>query len=136
VFALDTNSGSGSNTSCTDRDKDKHLFRDYGFSLPSGSAIKGIEVRLDANVDSTSSSPKLCVQLSWNGGSNWTSTKSTSTLSTSESTRTLGSATDTWGRTWTLSNLSNANFRLRVIAGSSSTSRDFSLDWIAVRIHH
>jgi hypothetical protein len=135
--ARDEGSGcSGSSTSCTDRDKDKHVFRDYGFSIASGSTIKGIEVRLDAKVDSTSGSPKLCVQLSWNGGSDWTSTKSTATLSTSESTYTLGSASDRWGRSWSLSNLSNSSFRVRVISVASSSSRDFSLDWVSVRVHY
>jgi hypothetical protein len=136
AFAVDTDSGSGTSTTCTSSSKDKHDFRDYGVTLPGGAAPKGIEVRLDAKADSTSSSPKLCVQLSWNGGSSWTSAKTTSTLSTSEATRTLGSATDTWGRSWTASNLSNANFRVRVIALSSSTSRDFSLDWVAVRVSY
>lgn len=136
VFAVDTDSGSGTSTTCTSSSKDKHDFRDYNVTLPGGATPKGIEVRLDAKADSTSSSPKLCVQLSWNGGSSWTSAKTTSTLSTSEATRTLGSATDTWGRSWTASNLTNTNFRVRVIAVSSSTSRDFSLDWVAVRVHH
>jgi hypothetical protein len=135
VFAVDNNSGSGSDTSCSDRDKDKHVFRDYGFSIPTGSTIKGIDVRLDAKVDSTSSSPKICAQLSWDGGSSWTSAKSTSTLGTSEATYTLGGATNTWGRTWSVSNFSNGNFRVRVIDVSSSTSRDFSLDWVAVRVY-
>ena len=40
-------------------------------SLPGGATVKGIEVRLDAFVDSVgSNAPKMCVQLSWNGGSN------------------------------------------------------------------
>jgi hypothetical protein len=32
--------------------------------------------------------------------------------------------------------LSDANFGVRVIKVSSSTSRDFALDWVAVRVHH
>lgn len=48
---------------------------------------------------------------------------------------TLGSATDTWGRTWSAANVEGASFRVRVINVASSTSRDFSLDWIAVRVH-
>jgi hypothetical protein len=74
------------------------------------------------------------VQLSWNGGTSWTTAKTTSTLTTSEATYILGSATDTWGRTWTSDNLSNANFRVRVIDVASSTARDFSLDWVAVQV--
>jgi PKD repeat protein len=57
-------------TSCTGSGKDKHLFYNYAFSIPAVAMINGIEVRLDAKVDSTLASPKLCVQLSWNGGAN------------------------------------------------------------------
>ena len=136
LLAVDTDSGSGSSTSCTDRSKDKHRFWNYGFTFPGGVSIRGIEVRLDAKVDSTSSSPKMCVQLSWDGGNSWTSTKSTPTLGTSTATYMLGGSTDTWGRSWTTSNLSNSNFRVRISDVSSSTSRDFSLDWVAVRVYY
>jgi hypothetical protein len=134
LFAVDTNSGSGSSTSCTSSSKDKHLFYNYNFSIPNASTIKGIEVRLDAKVDSTSGSPKLCVQLSWDGGVSWTAAKSTSTLSKTETTRVLGGSTDTWGRSWMVGDLTNTSFRVRVISVASSTSRDFSLDWVAVRV--
>ena len=62
--------------------------------------------------------------------------QSTQTLGTSMKTFTLGGATDTWRRSWTTGNFSDANFRVRVINVSSSTSRDFSLDWVAVRVHY
>lgn len=137
--AQDVNSGTNSNASCTANSKDKHRFYDFNISLPVGATVKGIEVRLDAFADSTSSSPKMCVQLSWNGGTTWTSAKQTPTLTTSEATYILGGPKDTWGRTWTLANLSNANFRVRVIdvaSSSGATSRDFSLDWISVRVSY
>jgi hypothetical protein len=46
----------------------------------------------------------------------------------------LGSPSDTWGRTWTAADLGNANFRVRVISTSSTTGRDFFLDWVPVRV--
>ena len=134
--AVDNNSGTASSTSCTSSGRDKHRFFNYGLALPSGATVRGIEVRLDARVDNTSGSPRMCVQLSWNGGVSWTAAQTTSTLSTTMATRTLGSATNTWGRTWTAAELSNANFRVRVITVANSTSRDFSLDWIAVRVSY
>jgi len=67
---------------CTNTGKDKHLYYSYGFNLPGGSAINGIEVRLDAKADSTTGSPKMCVQLSWDGGLTWTAAKTTTTLTT------------------------------------------------------
>ena len=134
LFAVDTDSGTGTSTSCTANGKDKHVYRDYSFGLPGSATIQGIEVRLDAKVDNTANAPKTCVQLSWNGGTSWTAAKTTATLSTTEATYILGGAADTWGRTWANANFSNANFRVRVINVASSTARDFSLDWVAVRV--
>ena len=132
---MDTNSGTNSNSSCTNSGKDKHRFYNFGFSIP-GATVLGIEVKMDAKVDSTSGAPKLCIQLSWNAGASWTTAKQTGTLTTTEQTYTLGNAADNWGHVWTLSELSNANFRVRIIDVATSTSRDFSLDWITVRVSY
>jgi len=96
--------------------------------------INGIEVRLDARADRTTGAPRMCVQLSWDGGTTWTAAKTSANLTTSEATYTLGGAADTWGRTWTSTNFSNANFRVQIIKVASNTSRDFSLDWVAVQV--
>lgn len=134
--AVDTDSGSNTGTSCTGTDKDKHRFYDYGFSIPGGSTVNGIEVRLDARADSTTGTPRICVQLSWDGGTTWTAAKTSANLTTTLATYTLGNATDTWGRAWNVNAFSNANFRVRLINIASNTSRDFTLDWVAVRVHY
>jgi serine protease AprX len=134
VFAVDTNSGTNTNTSCTNTGKDKHNFYNYNINLPGTAVVQGIQVRLDARADSTTGAPKICVQLSWDGGTTWTTAKQTSTLTTSEATYVLGGTADTWGRTWAVGNFSNANFRIRVIDVASNQQRDFSLDYIAVNV--
>jgi hypothetical protein len=134
--AVDNNSGTSTGTSCTSTGHDRHRFFNYGIALPTGASVQGVEVRLDSRVDSTSGSPKMCVQLSWDGGVSWTAAQATSTLTTTMATRTLGGVANTWGRTWTASELTNANFRVRITNVASSTSRDFSLDWIAVRVSY
>ena len=91
-------------------------------------------MRLDARADGTGGSPRICVQISWDGGSTWTTAKQTSTLTTTEATYTLGSTSDNWGRTWNVGNFSNASFRVRVINVASNTNRDFSLDYLAVNL--
>jgi hypothetical protein len=131
--ATDSNSGTNTNTSCTNSGKDKHRYYNYNLNLPAAAVIKGIQVRLDARADATSGSPKICVQLSWDRGTTWTTAKST-TLSTTEATYTLGSLSDTWGRTWSSTNFSNTNCRIRVIDVASNTSRDFFLDYVAVNV--
>jgi hypothetical protein len=136
--AQDINSGTNNSSSCTNNGKDKHQFFNYNLSLPPSATVTGLEVRLDASVDSPgSNAPVICVQVSWDGGRTWTNAKQTATLTTSETTYILGGASDTWGRAWTLSNFTNANFRLRVsdvASGGGANSRDFSLDWIALRV--
>ena len=136
LSAVDNNSGTVSSTSCSSTGRDRHRFSNYGITIPAGAAVAGIEVRLDARVDSTAGSPRMCVELSWDGGVSWTAPLATPTLSTSMTTRILGGAANTWGRTWTASELADANFRVRVTNVANSTSRDFSLDWIAVRVTH
>jgi len=134
--AVDNNGGTASSTSCTSTARDKHRFFNYGITLPSGATVKGIEVRLDSRADNTSGSPRMCVELSWDGGTSWTAPLATSTLTTTMATRILGSATNLWGHSWTAADLSNANFRIRVTDVANSTNRDFSLDWIAVRVSY
>ena len=133
LFAVDTNSGRNRNSSCTNSGKDKHQFYNYGISIP-GIAVLGIEVQMDAKVDATAGAPKLCIQLSWNGGTSWTAAKQTGTLTTAEQSYTLGGPADTWGHAWTIPQLSNANFRVRIIDVATNTARDFSLDWITIRV--
>jgi parallel beta-helix repeat protein len=132
--AADVNSGTGSPNSCTASSKDKHRFLDYGIAIPAGSTVNGIEVRVDSWADSASSGPRMCVELSWDGGFSWTAAKVTSDLGASEATRILGSSIDNWGHVWTSAELENTNFQVRVSDRSTSSLRDFSLDWVAVRV--
>lgn len=71
------------------------------------------------------------VDMSWNGGSNWSNEK-TQTLSTSPTNYTLGSPTDTWGRTWSVGDFSNGNFRTRIRATSAGST--CSVDTLTTRI--
>ena len=131
--AADMNSGTNKNTACTNTGKDKHLYYDYNFSF-TAAAIQGIAVRLDARTDNNGGAPKICVEISWNGGASWTAVKNTPNLTTTQATYTLGGAADTWGRSWTAGDFSNANFRIRVTDVSNNANRDFFLDYIAVNV--
>ncbi|RPI94101.1 MAG: glycoside hydrolase family 5 protein [Chloroflexi bacterium] len=132
--ATDTNSGTGTSTSCTSTAKDRHAYFSYPLSIPAGSSITGIEVRTDARADSASGTRRFCVELSWNNGANWTAMKTGTNLATTERSDIFGSASDTWGRTWNTNELTSANLRVRIVSVGSSTSRDFFLDWLPVRV--
>jgi len=134
--AVDTDSGTGTQTSCTSNRKDRHTYYNYNISVPGGATINGIEVRLDGKADSVTGAPKFCVQISWDGGVSWTTALSSATLTTTEATYVLGGPTNTWGRAWATGELTNANFRIRIVNVASNTARDFTLDYIAVNVYY
>lgn len=117
---------------------DRHRFYNYGANagIPVGSTIDGIEVRLDWWLSWSSGSNSMSVNLSWDGGSSWTNLKTTSGEPTSQTTSVLGGTSDTWDRSWTVDELSDANFRVRITSNSSRSTRDFYVDWIAVKVHY
>ena len=115
---------------------DRHRYYDYSISIPSGCSIKGIEARLDWWLQSTTGTNSMSLELSWDGGTSWTAAKTDSTETTSEHTAVLGGSTDTWGRTWTPDELSNANFRARVTSNSDQSWMDFYLDWVPVVVYY
>lgn len=104
--------------------------------MPPGTGVAGIEVRLDARADGGGGSPRMCAQLSWDGGATWTTPKTTGTLSNSASTFILGAPTDGWGRVWGVSDLSDANFQVRLTNVAGNAQRDFFLDWVAVNVFY
>jgi hypothetical protein len=130
--ATDTNSGTGSSTACNSTAKDRHIYYNFSGMPGAATAINGIQVRLDARADSANGAPKICVEISWNGGTTWSVVKNTSNLTTTETTYTLGGTTDTWGHTWTAAEL--ANLRVRITNVSSNGNRDFFLDYVAVNV--
>lgn len=136
LLAADVDSGNNSSTDCTNTGKDKHRFYDFPFSLPSGAFITGIEVRLDALVDSTANNPQMCVQLSWDGGTSWTAVQLTPVLGTTETTYLLGGPGDTWGRSWSAAEFNGGSVQVRIINVASSAARDFYLDWVAVKVYY
>ncbi len=94
----------------------KQDYYNFTFGIPSGATINGIEVKLEAK-DQEIATGVIGVELSHNGGTTYTSSgKDTGTLTGSDAVYTLGGSSDTWGRSWSDTEFSNTNFRLRVNA--------------------
>jgi hypothetical protein len=135
AIATDANTGTNLTVSCTDAGKDRHRFWDFNLGVPSSaSAIAGIQVRADVGLNNNAGTTWFCVQLSWDAGSTWTAAQQASLTSVGVTTINLGAANDTWGRTWSATNFSNANFRVRVIDASDRTNKDVRLDYLAVQV--
>ena len=131
-FAVDNNSGKGTSTTYTSTQKDRHVFQGFAFGVPAGATIKGIEVKLEAKVDNTNGAPKMYVELSADGGATWSAAKVTPTLSKTKTAYVLGSGSDLWSGAWSGTNI--GTLRLRITDVASNTSRDFSLDSVAVQV--
>jgi hypothetical protein len=90
-----------------------HDWSAFNFGVPAGAFIKGIEAKIETRVSSLSLG-SYSISLSWNGGSNYTSSQSipSGLLGTSEQVYTVGGATDTWGHSWTVDEINN-NFHIK-----------------------
>jgi hypothetical protein len=132
--AEDRDSGTNTTLSCTDAGKDRHRFYNYSFSIPAGTTINGIEVRLEAELDNATG--YICIQLSWDAGVTWTAPKQTPNLGPSPALYTLGGAADSWGHTWGAAEFGNSTFRVRVIDVANDPSSRFRLDWVGAQVHH
>jgi hypothetical protein len=103
------------------------------FNVPAGDTITGIAVKLEASASQAGGT--FGVELSWDGGSTVTTNgKATPALTTSDAVYTLGGSSDTWGRSWSASEFSNANFRARVTGNPSNNT--VRLDALQVRVYH
>lgn len=88
---------------------DEQGWVDFNFpGIPVGSVIDGIEVVVEAKSLDTIGC-ELQVELDWDGGTNGTSDKDVA-LTGSDSLLTFGGASDTWGRTWSTTEITDTNF--------------------------
>ena len=146
------------NSSYTTANSNNSVQQWNSFGLQSGSAgvpndptlvIDGLEVELNRvyiGGSGTSSNCYAKVEVSWNGGSSWSSALNTSSLNTTTSTaKKVGSNSSTsgWGgHTWTYGNFSNSNFRVRLTwlngsgNGSCASTRNISLDQLLARVSY
>jgi hypothetical protein len=133
--AVDSSSGTNTIASCANAGKDRHRWWDFGLGVPGTVAsVDGIAVRADFGMNNNGGTTLLCAQLSWDGGTSWTAIKSITPTGAAETTYTFGGSADAWGHTWTGSQLSNSNFRVRIIDASSQSNKDFRLDYLAVNV--
>jgi hypothetical protein len=136
TFGTDVGSGAvGHSTACANAANDRHRFQGFAFGLPgSVTSVSGIEIRIDEALNNNGGTSNLCVELSWDGGTNWTAAKTIALSGAAEVTYLTGGVADTWGHSWNASQLSTANFRVRVTDATSQNTKDFKMDYLAARV--
>jgi len=115
-------------------------FYNFNFVIPAGATIDGIVIY--ANIETNDTEParsKMTIELSWNGGTTYTSTGNyiINTVRNAFQLLSAGSSSNTWGRTWSASELSNANFRMRGTFVDGGTNPYESLcDYITAIVYY
>jgi hypothetical protein len=136
-FATDAASGSNNVNSCTNAGKDRHRAWGYPFGMPGTvSAVNGITLTAVLGMNSNGGTNLFCAQLSWDGGTTWTAAKSVAVTAQALTTYTLGSASDTWGHTWTSAQLGTTLFRVRLTDVATTGNKDFQLDSISAAVQY
>ena len=115
---------------------ERHQYWGYAISVPQGSTISGIEVRLDAYATGWEGlfSALLYAELSWDGGNSWTASRAAGLIGPEERSYVLGGPLDTWGRSWDISELTSELFRVRLRAHCHPQEIIY-LNWVAVRVY-
>jgi uncharacterized repeat protein (TIGR01451 family) len=131
-----TNAYTNNNSNARDDPGDVQRYCGYGFSIPSDATIDGIVVELeDAHYINAlgSDTGAIAVELSWDGGTTWTSTGISQGLSSSEQDYNLGGSSNLWGHAWTVSEI-NSNLCVRLTAPNTN-NREVELDWLPVTVY-
>ena len=131
---------SSDDTYAVDTGEDWQGFSNFNFpAIPATDQIDGIEVQVEAN-STDNSGCRVEVELSWNGGTSNADQKAGG-VSSADSLVTLGGVNDTWGRTWSVADFSNANFvaevRMDDTSGSNcNNNATASFDLVQAKVYH
>lgn len=126
---------SGDAYATADRNAWQQDWYDFTFGVPGSATILGIEVSIEGH-DQDGTGNGADIELSWDGGISYTTTgKGAIWPGGSDTTNTFGGWTDPWGRTWSDSELSNANFRLRLTKTGVDWNQ-FEADHIQVKVYY
>ena len=111
------------------------IYESFGIADLAGATIDGILVKVEARVSSTADRADYTIELSWDGGTTWTATKSSFQYDTADITMPYGGA-DTWGRTFVPSELTNANVKVRITNSFAASTNDANVDWVNVQVFY
>ena len=114
-------------------------YSDFGFGIPTASIIIGIEVQVEAHSSDAGGDCELHVELSGDGGTSYPTAAKVAVLSGSDVVYVLGGLEDLWAGSWSVANLSDANFVVRVTAVDPNGCEDLaitSLDHLQVNVFY
>jgi uncharacterized repeat protein (TIGR02543 family) len=120
-------------------DPSAQIYKNYNFSVPAGNQVSQVKVEVDAKTNQiVTLGSYFEVSLSWDGGTSWTGSKNCGLVTSAPAMYTCNVGDPLWSRTWAPSELSNSNFRVKVVAHVIETGSGASidLDWVPVTVTH
>jgi hypothetical protein len=133
-WANPTNAYTSNDSYAVTEDGERQDWYNFNFSIPAGATINGIQVDVEGN-DSWLDTG-AAIELSWDGGLSYTSTGYYHIWGTAfDEYYSFGGAADTWGRSWSDSELTNANFRVR-LTGDCAWVYEFDVDHIRAMVYY
>ncbi len=113
------------------------IYYGFGFGIPSGATIDGLEVVVSGFNDIHADDPlTFSIGLSGDTGGSWTDYRETPTLGVTDDNYILGGSTDLWGKAWNAGNFSDGNFRLEVAANRTGHGDIVCLDSVSVIVYY
>lgn len=110
---------------------------DFSFSIPSTATICGIEVIIENSVSGAMQIVSdNSVKLIKGGVITGNDYASSNPWSTSSSIISYGGSTDTWGTTWTASDINSSSFGIAVSANLSSYASTAQIDYISINVYY
>lgn len=107
----------------------------FSFNMPSDATITGVTVKVERNATSTSAISDNSVKLVKGGVISGSDKASASTWGTSDTVATYGSATDSWGLSWTPADINASNFGC-VISAISALAATVNIDFVSITIDY
>ncbi|CAG0962195.1 hypothetical protein ANAEL_00693 [Anaerolineales bacterium] len=134
---------SDNNRAVADSGNDIVQYSNFNFpAIPGGAIITGIEVLVEGYQEGGAVPRQADISLSWNSGAGYTTGSGIKTTNmpgnnaAAEAVRTFGGSSDTWNRTWSPGDFTNANFRLRLDTNPGSNGSDLLIDRVQVRVYY
>jgi hypothetical protein len=109
-----------------------HGYGSFGYSVPSNNQVTGIAVKIEAS--GSTAAGTISVFLSWDGGSTFTDSKTTSVVGLTDAVFELGGQGDIWGRSWTPTEMNDGNLVVAITANPSGNT--IQVDAIQIKVFH
>lgn len=107
----------------------------FGFSVPTDATISGITVKVERNATSTNAIADNSVRIIKGGVISGDNKASASTWSSADAVATYGSSTDTWGLSWTPTDVNASDFGA-VIAAEAALAATVNIDHITITVDY